>query len=552
VIRDFAIVSPARRAALLTVAVCSLAIARPAAAQVCDPATSGVGAHLVHARDNPSRLSLACTECHAPACSPAQASNVVFGSLASAHGAQPAWDPATKTCSGVYCHGATLGFPPGPIAWTYVDPAVAQPPSQLCSVCHGYPPANHSPGSTACNGCHPLTVLADGSIDLAGGHHVDGTLDVAGGGGGTGCGGCHGFPPGDAAHLAHFGLPDAAATGSYGDLTILQDRYPTATPADAPAAYAFGCGLCHPLDPAKHRDGTVEVEVYDASAPAASLKGRAASTAAYDPATKTCSGVYCHSTGQQDPVFATSPGWSSGAVVGCDGCHGNPPAYPSGGAGASTANSHLNLADDGYEFGHFLGMPGAWHTSKHGGNWSATEDAAPITCQSCHYDTTDPANTGPSGFYYLDTTGSYALPGGDPGRISWGWQASIQCGYCHDAGGAATGTGKVLPLRHVNGTRDVVFDPRAALPSIPWLPAAPNTPAGPYWITNPGLQGYWPSFVTWTGTTLSFDLGVSGYDPATKTCTNVACHVAEQQPVWGTPYRYYTEQSATCYTCHPM
>jgi predicted CxxxxCH...CXXCH cytochrome family protein len=47
-------------------------------------------------------------------------------------------------------------------------------------------------------------------------------------------------------------------------------------------------------------------------------------------------------------------------------------------------------------------------------------------------------------------------------------------------------------------------------------------------------------------------LDTSTYDAATKTCSNVACHVAEQQPVWGRPYQYYTNSSATCYTCHPM
>jgi predicted CxxxxCH...CXXCH cytochrome family protein len=104
----------------------------------------------------------------------------------------------------------------------------------------------------------------------------------------------------------------------------------------------------------------------------------------------------------------------------------------------------------------------------------------------------------------------------------------------------------------VNGVRDVVFDARPALPPIGWLPAALSTPTLPYWLTSPGLSGYWPAGVSWDGTTVSFRLSTSTYDAATKTCTNVACHVAEQRPVWGTPYQYYSNQSATCYTCHPM
>jgi predicted CxxxxCH...CXXCH cytochrome family protein len=271
---------------------------------------------------------------------------------------------------------------------------------------------------------------------------------------------------------------------------------------------------------------------------------------------KTCSGVYCHSTGQQGPAFKTTPGWFSGQTVGCAGCHDNPPAYPSGGPATATANSHLQLADDGYEFGHFLGMPGAWHTSKHGGNgWGPGEDAAPITCQACHYDTTDPANTRPGGFYYLDTSGAYTLPGGDPGRISGGWQASIQCNYCHNASsGLSTGTGRVLPLRHVNGARDVVFDPRGTLPTLSWLPAVPNDPTRPYWMTGTQPSLPYPSTVTWStsGTTVSFGLGGITYDPATKTCSGAACHLAATTVPWGRPYQYYTNSSFTCYTCHPM
>ena len=379
------------------------------------------------------------------------------------------------------------------------------------------------------------------------GRDADGVLDVTGGA----CGSCHGNPPATGAHVIHYGLEGGSGIG---DLATLQDRHPGETPTTAPAVYAFGCGNCHPALAPRHRDGTVDVVLYEAGVSAGSLKSRAAPTALYDPATKACSGVYCHSTGEAAPAFKTTPGWFSGAHVGCADCHDNPPAYASGGAGSATANSHLNLADDGYEFGHFLGMPGAWHTSKHGGNWGAGEDATPITCQTCHYDTTDPANTGPSGFYYLDTTGNYRLPGGDPGRISFGWQDSIQCSACHADGSATapTGQGKVLPLRHVNGVRDVVFDARTTLPAISWLPAAPNTPTLPYWVTDPGLAGYWPAGLTWNGTTLSFGLAASTYDPATKTCTSVACHVTEQRPVWGTPYQYYTNSAATCYTCHPM
>ena len=76
----------------------------------------------------------------------------------------------------------------------------------------------------------------------------------------------------------------------------------------------------------------------------------------------------------------------------------------------------------------------------------------------------DPAAAGPSGFYWLDTTGAYQLPGG---------QLHFACSACHGtAGGPPSGAGKVLPLRHVNGRREVVFDPRTTLPDLAWLPPA--------------------------------------------------------------------------------
>lgn len=507
-----------------------------AAELTCD----NLGPHPSHTARTVVHAALGCDECHAQACS-AQNPNVVFGSLARAGGASPTWDPTARTCSNVYCHGSS----PLPPTWTYADPTG----QANCGACHGYPPASHDPTSTQCSTCHSDTVLPDGTINLAGGKHINGSIEA------TGCNGCHAFPPATGAHLAH--ADPAARVGN--DLLALQDREPPGTsPTSAPAVYGFGCKNCHPISNPNHNNPQRQVALllYESTGTSGSLKARNAPTAAYDPATKTCSGVYCHSTGQAAPSFKTTPAWDSTGGLPCSACHDNPPAYDSGGAGSATANSHLNLADDGYEFGHFLGMPGAWHTSKHGGNgWGPGEDAAPITCQACHYDTTDPANTGPSGFYYLDTTGSYALPGGDPGRISWGWQASIQCGSCHNANtGLATGTGRVLPLRHVNGTRDVVFDPRTTLPSLSWLPAAPNNPAGPYWMTGTQRSLPYPSWVTWSpsNTTVSFSLSESTYDPATKTCSNVACHLAEQDPVWGRPYQYYTNSSATCYTCHPM
>jgi predicted CxxxxCH...CXXCH cytochrome family protein len=425
-----------------------------------------------------------------------------------------------------------------------------------CGSCHGVPPATPShaflgtnPPTTSCSGCHAGTVNADGTINTTDGKHVNGNPDF--GGGGSGCAGCHGYPSGSGAHAVHFGLVGAETGAAYGETDILEDRYPLATPTTAPSSYAFGCGNCHPTDLVKHFSGTVDIDLAPATAPAGSLKSLNAPTASYDRATGTCSGVYCHSSGQTTPTFVTTPAWRAvDPALGCDGCHTNPPRYPSGGAGTATANSHLQLQEDGYEWGHFLGLVGPWHTSQHGGA-VAGEDSSPITCQTCHYETTDPSNTGPSRFYYLDTTGEYVIPGS---LSTVAFKASITCTTCHNGvGNTARGTGKILPLRHVNGTRNVVFDARLTLdPTITWLPAAPNKPVQAYWMTSADVRNLWPSYVVWSGTTASFSFATSTYNPATKTCSNIACHLSQTNPVWGKPFLFRTGGIAVnCTQCHP-
>ncbi len=178
-------------------------------------------AHASHTQDNRALAKLSCAECHAPVCSPTGSRNVVFGAMAATGGTAPTWNATARTCSNVYCHGSS----PAPVAWTYVYTPVAPTLAVECAMCHGYPPSSHEASSTSCNGCHSETVKTDGTIDIAGGKHINGTLEVSGGTGGTGCAACHGFPPATGAHVAHFG-PTGITTISYVDTGTLEDRYP--------------------------------------------------------------------------------------------------------------------------------------------------------------------------------------------------------------------------------------------------------------------------------------------------------------------------------------
>ncbi len=550
-----------------------------------DPATAAlaVGAHQQHLTGTRLRAPIACDECHVvpghdwpsvKAHVDGTAGVSFPGVLAwSGRGAAPAWNPATRTCTGTYCHGATLNDG-GRVAapdWTLLDGTQV-----LCGACHGFPPVNgihpQGAGAAACHTCHPTTAGADDASIVAGGTHLDGKIDAP-----NGCAGCHpaGVPPPTGAHLAHVFLANPA-DGVYGDLRILAD---TVAPGTAPLAagrrYFFGCGYCHPTDEATfHRNGTVDVQLDPAAAPG-TLRGRNAAGAAYAPATGTCSGVYCHSSGQADPVYADTPGWSSGATLSCAGCHGDPPAYASGGAGSATANSHVGLDGSGWETGHFAGMPGPAHNSKHGGGdpaiWQGGAAASPISCEVCHAATVDPAARIADGrFYYYDPTGDYSYDGvGDPrlprsgdltrfGTSAW---AASQCTTCHSVPADARG-GRVLPLRHVDGTRDVVFDRRTALPAgypadLP--PLATADPIRPFYVYAFGLSRYTlpadAALRDVAGTTapapqaLTLHLASASYDPATRTCSAVACHLAQAQVAWGAPFE--APGSTFCSSCHP-
>ena len=422
-----------------------------------------------------------------------------------------------------------------------------------CQGCHtNHPHDGFLPTEVTCTGCHNPLPHGEGLADCLNCHDAH---SVAGGG----CTSCHEFPPSSGAHAAHFGLADTSV--SYTDIKTLEARYPTASADSAPSVYAFGCANCHSVDSANHRNGSIDVILYEAAAESGSLKARNAANAAYDPYTGTCSGVYCHSSGQAAPTYKTTPEWTSTDTLACDNCHSNPPDYTTGGAGTATANSHINLALDGFATGHFSGIRGPWHTPQHGDPWGYGQDSAPITCQTCHYETTDPANVGPNGFYWLDTSGNYQVPG----ILYPSEEDGYVCSKCHnpdDPNGPAVGIGKVLPLRHVNGKRDVIFDPRETLPQdIAWLPADPNKPARPVWFTQASQTTGWPTTgapITWNGTTRSWSLSSATYDPATKTCSATSCHVqfetttvapTRPNPVWGSPVGANGGWDSCC-NCH--
>ena len=538
-----------------------------------------VGAHAAHLASDLAHPPVSCGDCHVvprtvgdPGHFTPGDSIVTFGPRARAGGAAPTYDRTTGTCASTACHAQPGAAVPAP-RW-----AAGALPGDRCGHCHGQPPPRPHPVWKACDRCHGGgTPTAPGVVPGPG--HLSGTVDAtrfhpggwisqhgaaALGGdascrschgpdlfsdasplscntchGEGGCGACHGVPPATGAHAVHH---DGGGKPAYGAVTVIADDGPAGGPR-----YRFGCGQCHPVDSAHHLDGTVEVDLSPAGAPAGSLKARNGAGAAYvkapgEPAGR-CSEVACHSSGQDAPVFVTTPRWDDPTGLGCDGCHGNPPRYASGGPGSPTANSHVWVETDptlgAIAGGHWGDLPSWGHQDLGHPLDPATAGASPITCQTCHYDTVDPAHTGPSGFYYLDTTSRYDVEPGLAGIVG--------CTSCHTgaAGAPPAQGGAVSPLKHVNGTRDLAFDPRTSAAGYARLPPAPNIPAFPYWRRPAGLSST-RADVRMDGDTLSLHLGNARWDAATKTCTNVACHLSQTSVTWGAT----TSLSDACKSCH--
>jgi predicted CxxxxCH...CXXCH cytochrome family protein len=307
--------------------------------------------------------------------------NVVLSAAGQAQlpAAMGAYSQASGTCT-TYCHGASASP-----AWSSTG--------LVCGTCHGLPPTTGGHPSvtgplTICVGCHGETLNADGSINLAGGKHLNGHVEASGHpdwtspathgpkfflflSGGTGaidCTGCHGTTydggMGPSCNACH------ATAGWTGWQTNCSFCHGAKTPA-AKAGYAMAShaewsappdalsqrltGLAAPARTGAHQAhlsgrGSASNGAYIVPAlPCATCHtvpttmahaapfGRApvvlrgygalpANLGTYNPAAGTCT-TYCHGTTLVNGVGGPIPApvWSGGEL-GCAGCHGAPPA----------------------------------------------------------------------------------------------------------------------------------------------------------------------------------------------------------------------------------
>ena len=277
-----------------------------------------VGAHQSHLNESPIRIAVPCDQCHKvpstigdPDHINGPTATLTFGSLATNLGATPTWTEGTATCSGVYCHGATLaGGTLTTPQWTKVDQTQAK-----CGNCHSLPPPSpHPQPATDCATCHGETMNADGSFKDKS-KHIDGQVQVL-----LACNSCHGS---SLTNLAPPKDTHGNVATTFEGVGAHQSHLFPATPISAPVA----CNDCHVVPANVGDPGHIDQAFATLTFGALSHANGAAP--AWSHATATCNGVYCH--GATLPGGGgTPPVWTQvdGTQAACGTCHGIPPASP--------------------------------------------------------------------------------------------------------------------------------------------------------------------------------------------------------------------------------
>ncbi len=371
---------------------------------------SAEGAHLRHVNPtsaNALRAPLLCNACHVVPADIAHATNppaspVVFGALARTQGNNPTWNGTTLGCSATYCHG---GFDFNGVRGAAATPIWTDTNIQ-CVNCHGLPPTGHpalagTVTPATCSQCHPSTVNPNGTINVAGGGHVNGVANVA-----ANCTACHGDPsravPAGNPNPLLASAPPVAPPGSPASVVGTHLLHLT----DSTIRAAVTCNECHVVP--GNADHSIQFPPVIVFSPGtlATTQGAAPT---FSGTTLSCSATYCHGNfafGSVRGNTTPTPAWNATPTLSCTGCHGMPPT------------------------GH-QGLP------------------APVTgasCVSCHSETVNANGTiNVAGGKHMNGQAEYSgsHPAGWADPTQHGYAANQQglqnCTTCHVAFGAATG-----------------------------------------------------------------------------------------------------------------
>jgi len=523
------------------------------------PSPTWSAPHSKHINDYSANPNFTCNSCHSQTASNnttiSNYSNhvngtkdIVFNVFSNS---SATWNSGAHQCSNTYCHSAgTGGTSQTGDSRPISSNTATWSGTTTCGSCHGggnstgqpnytngSPKANsHGKHPTDCSICHAGTT-ADGSTITDKSKHVNKlydlqaktgysfayTYNVNGGscsnischfnqtaqwGQSLTCSSCHASPPNTGAHLAHSGALNAS-TSQYGN----DGRSSTS------GAYGFNCGNCHPLDIAYHGNGTVEIELYNASATGFKANNPSTATKSGTGNSTVCDNVYCHSNGADgaNRAYKTTPQWGStfGANK-CGGCHDNPPQY--------AGQSHYNATGFmGKEGGHLVGVhfdniytgttglatAGTGNTNSHGNSAYSTT----ISCYICH-----------STVVSSSTVDTYAL-----NNVS---SSAMKCSNCHTGSSPTPLQNGAIADKslHINAQKEVAIVNAFTMKSKAQL-RDDSRPS--MWTRNGGYKT--------PGAYDSATINSADWNPGTKTCTT-ACH--NNQPVqWGAT-------NVTCNSCH--
>lgn len=485
-----------------------------------------VGAHRSHLTGGELRKAIDCEECHVvpefvsqPGHIDPKPAELTFGDLATAQGAAPSWDRVSMRCSDTYCHGATLGGGINKVPfWNRVELGEA-----ACGTCHGAPPPPPHVANTECAQCHPATVTSTGAIDVEGGYHIDGKVQVSG----LACSGCHGSE-------ANSAPPVDTKGNSNTDLVTVGAHQSHLGPSDW--HLEIPCNACHVVPSAVEDEGHIDVQ--PAEVHWGTLAGADAATPSFDHDAATCAGVYCHGATLIAGGTNDEPTWTTvnGTQAACGSCHGLPPdpPHPTASLGTcgtchgETVDSDLNFFDPDL---HINGQVDVQ-----------------TSCNSCHG---SQANNAPP----LDTKGnsSTALTSVGAHQSHLGnstWHKQFECNDCH-----------VMPMAmiHADGDPRVTFGDDAVHGGDTTPVWNDTTCAGVYChgslLDSPGplTQPVWTtvdSSQAACGTCHTIPPG--GSHPASTACGN--CHAAVYDDnVWIDPASHINGQvdvQLSCNSCH--
>ncbi|MFL5270462.1 MAG: CxxxxCH/CxxCH domain c-type cytochrome, partial [Anaeromyxobacteraceae bacterium] len=369
----------------------------------------GVGAHLQHVNANAVAGAIACGECHGAAvgsCATPGTNGVVdvsFGALAN-QGTATTWDRTAATCAASYCHGGsgalTGGSATKPV-WTRVDGTQAS-----CGSCHGFPPPAPHAQNTSCDTCHPATVKPGGAIDVAGGKHLDGVVEVDSST--MTCSSCHGTPGRSGSDPFIAAAPPTGTNGETATTTRAVGAH-LAHLQPGTLSKAYACTDCHnPPTAMDHANGVVEM----------SFSALAKGTGAPVFNGTTCASTYCHGNFTNGNT-ANAPSWTGGAAqVGCTSCHGSPPA------GTHPANAACGNCHAGYTA---TTVDPAVHVN---GLVEVSQ-----SCTSCHG--TSGVNAAPPKDTKGQTATTLVSVGAHQAHATTTLRAAIDCAECHGAAAAS-------------------------------------------------------------------------------------------------------------------